>query len=79
MARDDLPDWWTEHYPVRCIQGHELGPGRIIAGSHPCDCPAARDHFNRHRVVRCNPPEAKCDAAWFDPPCAYQAISSQAP
>jgi hypothetical protein len=39
----ERPKWWS--YPERwralerCPHGHDWGPGRVIVGNEPCDCP----------------------------------------
>ena len=39
------PAWWC--YPERCQNGHECGPGLIIASWVLCHCPAARGGVRR--------------------------------
>ena len=60
--------------PARCGNGHELGPGRMIVGSVPCDCPpAVVANFRRHTWAKCN----TCGHVTYDPehgPAAGQFV-----
>jgi hypothetical protein len=58
------PDWWK--YPHRCDRGHEWGPGRVIVGWMPCDCPGAMTEPGRGDLwVRCR--ADGCPAIWYRP------------
>jgi hypothetical protein len=49
--------------------GHGWGPGRIIVGWMPCDCPPARaerEHGPGHIVVYCDAAPG-CRSAWYRP------------
>ena len=60
------PAWWS--YPTSCAQGHEWGPGRVIVGWMPCDCPGAITASGMgHLWVRCHAAEG-CSSIWYDPP-----------
>ena len=67
LYRVQRPNWWC--YPERCANGHEWGPGRIIVGWMPCDCPPARaerEHGPGHMVVYCDAAPG-CRSAWYRP------------
>jgi len=50
LAQMDVrPSWWK--YPPECDR-HPQGPGRVIVGLIPCDCPAALPERG-HLRVRC--------------------------
>jgi len=58
------PAWWP--YPDHCQAGHPWGPGRVIVGWSPCDCPGALTLPGRgHLVVRCR--TTGCTSAWYQP------------
>jgi hypothetical protein len=58
------PSWWS--YPERCHRGHEWGPGRVIVGWMPCDCPSAITASGMgHLWVRCQEPG--CSSVWYQP------------
>jgi hypothetical protein len=62
-----LPDWWT--YPVRCADGHEWGPGRVIVSWLPCQCDPARQAQAKgsgHRMIACRAPG--CVFVVYEPP-----------
>jgi hypothetical protein len=66
------PEWWK--YPERCHRGHEWGPGRVIVGFMPCDCPAAVAVVERgHLYVRCRAGR-DCPSIWYRP--AHDPASS---
>src|SRR5580698_8701969 len=58
------PTWWS--YPAQCPAGHPWGPGRVIVGWMPCDCPAvAREPGHGHLWVRCR--ATGCREIWYRP------------
>jgi uracil phosphoribosyltransferase len=64
MERVTRPTWWD--YPAGCPAGHPWGPGRVIVGWMPCDCPGALRHPGRgHLWVRCGTKD--CTATWYRP------------
>jgi hypothetical protein len=64
MSTLQRPNWWS--YPVHCAAGHPWGPGRVIVGWMPCDCPAAvREPGHGHLWVRCR--AAGCREIWYRP------------
>ena len=64
------PDWWQ--YPHHCQHGHEWGPGRVIVGWMPCDCPGAMTEPGRgHLWVRCR--ADGCPAIWYQPAHGFPA------
>ncbi|GAA4522611.1 hypothetical protein GCM10023191_102110 [Actinoallomurus oryzae] len=55
--------------PTRCPRGHRLGPGRIVVGWWPCECPAALDNFGGHQTWLCGPcREEGWTTRRYDPP-----------
>ncbi len=66
VSASRLPDWWP--WPERCQAGHSWGPGKVVVGWHPCDCPVALAQPGKgHLAVRCAEPG--CTSAWFKPRC----------
>lgn len=64
MTEVTRPQWWR--YPVQCPAGHPWGPGRVIVGWSPCDCPGAFQHPGQgHLWVRCG--TQGCSAIWYKP------------
>jgi hypothetical protein len=58
------PEWWS--YPLACSAGHPWGPGRVIVGWMPCDCPEAmREPGRGHLWVRCQ--AGGCPSIWYRP------------
>lgn len=49
---------WAETPPTHCLNGHELGPRRVLVGSYVCTCGI------HHRTHRCR----ECDAVTYTPP-----------
>src|ERR1700722_10945701 len=64
MSTLQRPKWWS--YPEHCQAGHPWGPGRVIVGWMPCDCPAAaREPGHGHLWVRCR--AEGCREIWYRP------------
>lgn len=66
VATVPVPDWWN--YPRTCPAGHAWGPGRVLVGWTPCNCPpalAAQPKGAGHLTVRCDSPG--CTARWYKP------------
>ncbi|WP_141136458.1 hypothetical protein [Rhodococcoides kyotonense] len=53
------PKGWVEDAPAVCPNGHDLGPGKVLVGSHVCSC-----EIHHHRTHRCR----ECDAVTYTPP-----------
>jgi hypothetical protein len=39
--------------PALCPYGHRLGPGQVLRGWDPCQCPPAMGNHRGHHTVRC--------------------------
>jgi len=62
-------DWWC--YSERCANGHEWGPGLIIASWVPCDCLAAvavhGHYFGKGHLAVYYDASPGCRSVWYRP------------
>ena len=38
----ETPRGWRLQPPTECINGHQLGPNRVLVGHQPCSCQGSR-------------------------------------